>query len=467
MTDKKENQHRTDQSKRTFLKKISLGFSGLFYFLSIGKSNTIKSATSTLIPNNLSKMSWENIRSQFQLHKNLIYFNTGTEGSIPKHVFDRFVSDLKTFTAKPTEAAFLDENFNYYQEMNREKMARFVGASKDEIVLTSNTTMGLNTVLFGLDYEKDDEIITTLHDHIAESSPANILAKRRGIHLTELALPSPAKSKKQIIDLFKQAINHSQHKPKILLICNINYTTGLRMPVKELCLLARKHNMVSVVDGAHALGMFPLNLRRLGCDFYSTSGHKWLNGLPGTGVLFIRDGEKNSKNLWPVLSEFYDFRDEDGKLYDIATQMQLRGQNNTPAFSAMVAAAEYQNSIGKKKIEKRILELNDYLKKRIVETWGKKSLISPHTGRKELSSGLASFIPKYNKRFNLNFITSIPDVLADEFGIRIRYIEFFNTKSDERHNQKTYALRVSTHIFNNKDQINKLIDATNTILNRG
>ena len=147
---------------------------------------------------------------------------------------------------------------------------------------------------------------------------------------TQLELGSPARSKDEIIRLFERAITNSRFRPKVLLICHINFTTGLRMPVKELCQLARKHDMISIVDGAHALGMLKLDLHDMGCDFYSTAGHKWLNCVPGTGVLYMKGGEANTRNLWPVLSEFYDFRDEDGNLYDIATQMQLRVRTIRP-----------------------------------------------------------------------------------------------------------------------------------------
>ena len=203
--------------------------------------------------------------------------NIGTEGSLPRPVYDAYITALKQFTASPTDAAFLNEDLNYFQETNREKVAKFMGAKKDEIVITGNTAMGINVVLFGLDYKNGDEIISTHHDHVAELSPSKILAKRRDIKFTQIAIPSPPSDKKEIVSAFRKAIRQSQNKPKVLLICHINFTTGLRMPVKELCQLAKEQNMISVVDGAHGLGMLDLDMKELGCDYYSTAGHKWLN----------------------------------------------------------------------------------------------------------------------------------------------------------------------------------------------
>lgn len=451
-----------DRSRRAFVKKLGLTLTGGLYGIDhLRASQPFNEA----LPVSSSKDLWSDIQSQFLFDPGITYMNTGTEGSAPKPVFDDYVRILKQFTASPTQATFHDDDLNYFQENNREKVAQFVGAEKDEIVLTGNTTMGINTVLFGLDYAPGDEIITTLHDHIAEISPSKVLRERRDVKFTQLELGSPARSKDEIIRLFERAITNSRFRPKVLLICHINFTTGLRMPVKELCQLARKHDMISIVDGAHALGMLKLDLHDMGCDFYSTAGHKWLNCVPGTGVLYMKGGEANTRNLWPVLSEFYDFRDEDGNLYDIATQMQLRGQNDTPAYMAMVSAIRFQKEIGIGTIEGRILELNNYLRQRIVDTWGKESLLAPPPGAEELSSGMASFIPSSSppKRYDKEFITAIPEKLSDEYGIWIRYVDFFARRNHMRRGKKTYVLRVSTHIFNDTDQIDRLIEAVEAV----
>ncbi len=110
--------------------------------------------------------------------------------------------------------------------------------------------------------------------------------------------PRPQTHKDEIVDAFARAITPGT---RVMSFCHINFTTGLRMPVKELCQLARDNGIISVVDGAHAIGMLDLNLHDLGCDFYATSPHKWLNAPPGTGVLYIRDGLL--ENFWPTITE--------------------------------------------------------------------------------------------------------------------------------------------------------------------
>lgn len=145
--------------------------------------------------------------------------------------------------------------------------------------------------------------------------------------------------------------------------------------------------------------------------------------------------------------------------------MQQRGQNDTPAYMAMVSAIEFQKKIGIGAIEERIIKLNNYLRQRIVDTWGKESLLAPPPGAEELSSGMASFIPSSSppKRYDKEFITAIPEKLSDEHGIWIRYVDFFARRNHRRRGKKTYVLRASTHIFNDTDQIDRLIEAVEAV----
>lgn len=452
-----------NQTRRKFLKRFG-AVAGGAALIPAGRATATNNVLTRTTPVSGSS-SWTDVQNQFMLDPDIIYMNTGTEGSLPRPVYDAYTAALQEFTASPTDGAFLNEELNYYQEINREKVAKFMGAKKDEIVLTGNTTMGVNVVLFGLNLSAGDEIITTRHDHIAELSPSKILAKRRGVHFTQLTVPSPTKDKDEIVSIFWKAIRGSKHRPKVLLVCHINFTTGLRMPVAELCQLAKEHDMISIVDGAHGLGMLDLDMKELGCDYYAAAGHKWLNCLPGTGVLFVSGGAKNPRGLWPVLSEFYDFRDENGELYDLATQLQCRGQNDTPAYVAMTVATDWQDALGKQHIEDRVLELSEYLKRLIVQTWGEKSLFAPPPGKKnrELSSGMVSFTPDIKRKYEKKFVEEIWERVYGEHKIWIRWVEFLDTPSDVRRDRKTYALRASTHIFNDENQIDEMIETVESV----
>ncbi len=400
---------------------------------------------------------WNDVRSKFVLRPDIIYLNTGTEGSMPASVLASLTKNLKEFAGSPMECIGFKEDTHQMQIKNRKIFSEFAGADFSEIVLTTNTTEGLHFAVNGLDLKKGDEIITTLHDHHSGLSALHILKDRKGITIKELALPVPADSKQEIIDIFERAITA---KTKVISICNINYTTGLRMPVKELCDMARHRGIISIVDGAHAMGALDFNLHDLGCDFYACSGHKWLNGPPGTGIFYIRNAGNNPHSLWPVLTEVY-YLSNKGR---VSTMLQMRGQQNTPALAAMIQAVELQKTIGRNKVQERILSLNRYLKERIIETWGKENLMTSFE-QNDLCSGLTSFTPfkvfkdRYDSKKNLEVCKQ----LRKQNNIYIRNVDFKLKKTDTT---KTNALRISTHIFNSCDEIDTTVRAIKKIADK-
>jgi selenocysteine lyase/cysteine desulfurase len=231
--------------------------------------------------------------------------------------------------------------------------------------------------------------------------------------------------------------------------CHINYTTGLRMPVKELCQLARDNGIISVVDGAHAIGMLDLDLHDLGCDFYATSPHKWLNAPPGTGVLYVRNGML--EHLWPTVTEVSSHANS-------ISALQGRGQQCTPSFACLNDLIDFQkNIIGKERIQSRILTLSAYVKERIKDAWGDRSLFSP--ADTALSSGLVSFNP-FDDHYD-STKTKVCTSLYEEYNILIRPVNFFDKSTDSK---PVRAMRVSTHIFNNYQEIDKLVDSLQALI---
>jgi isopenicillin-N epimerase len=394
----------------------------------------------------LDELYWNFIRAQFNLKPGLIYMNCGTEGSMPRIVLNRLGGYFREFAKNPWAAVIDSEYYSYFMTKTAEDIAAFIGADPEEIVLTTNTTEGMSFVANGLDLKEGDEVLSTLHEHEAGTCGWDIKKDRQKITFTQLELPTPAQTKEEIVAVFEKAITP---QTKVMSFCHINYTTGLRMPVKELCQLARQHGILSVVDGAHAIGMLDLNLHDLGCDFYAGSPHKWLNAPPGTGVFYIRKDVQSL--LWPTVTQLYP--------YDTSKNLfQFRGQQCTPIYRSITDAIELQNAIGKGRVQNRILDLSSYLKGKIRETWGEDKIFSPLDD--ELSTGLVSFNP-FEEHFDGGKTKPVFYTLKDTYNIIIRRVSFKNKLSDS---QSVQALRVSTQIFNNYREIDKLIATIKDII---
>ena len=155
--------------------------------------------------------------------------------------------------------------------------------------------------------------------------------------------------------------------------------------------------------------------------------------------------------LWPTVTEA-------SPLPKGANVFQGRGQQCTPAYACLNEAIDFQNTIGKDKIEDRILALSTYLKEKITENWGEDKLFTPMD--EELSSGLVAFNP-FDDPFDTDKKTSEVRSELESKNIIVRGTTFKDKKSDA---EKTRTIRVSTHIFNNYNEIDKLISTMKTII---
>lgn len=436
-------------TRRDFIKLCGTagvgGFSGLLLPNSSETDSSLDLIKTKASKGIFDELFWSFVRLQFILQPGIIYMNTGTEGSMPRRVISRLNEYLKEFASNPWEAVIDHDCYCYTMPEVISNVAEFLGTGTNEIVMTTNTTEGMSFVANGLDLREGDEVLTTLHEHSAGLVCWDLLKERRGVTVTRVELPTPANNEDEIVEAFENAITENT---RVMSFCHINYTTGLRMPVKALSQLARNRNILSVVDGAHAIGMLDLNLHDLGCDFYATSPHKWLNAPPGTGVLFMR--EEVQDLVWPTVTEHSASRNG-------TDVFQVRGQQCTPAYRGVIDAIDFQRAIGKDEIEGRVLALSTYLKEKIIETWGENKLFSPTN--EAFSTGLVSFNP-FDEPFDAGKV-KIYKLLRDDYKIIIRSVSFRDKHSDDKNKR---ALRVSTHIFNNYREIDKLVNTLQKLM---
>jgi hypothetical protein len=175
------------------------------------------------------------------------------------------------------------------------RIATFLGCTADEICFTRGAGEALSFVAGGIDLSEGDEVLTSAREHPTALAPWFALARRRGIAIKQVELPAPLQAPEQVVEAFKAAITE---RTKVLAFSHVQHSDGAVLPVAELAQLARERNLISVVDGAQALGMLDFQLRDLGCDFYAGSFHKWVGGSHGTGVLYVRRDMLD--RVWPI-----------------------------------------------------------------------------------------------------------------------------------------------------------------------
>jgi selenocysteine lyase/cysteine desulfurase len=174
---------------------------------------------------------------------------------------------------------------------------------------------------------------------------------------------------------------------RLVVASHVDCNTGLRADVKAVSAWARARNIISYVDGAQAVGQFPINMHDIGCDLYISNGHKWLYGPNGVGLLYVRKDFLERLDTPMVGAGTIDWTTPI-KFVDSAARFELAATRPVQVFATMNAALDWLESFGFDKIEARQRELADYFKRRVLEQPERYTLICPLPW--EQSSAMAS-----------------------------------------------------------------------------
>ncbi|MCD6450758.1 MAG: aminotransferase class V-fold PLP-dependent enzyme [Acidobacteria bacterium] len=374
---------------------------------------------------------WSRWKKELAFEDGLILMNNGTVGPIPKPVFRRLVNYWRMQAIDP----FCDFMLGAGVEEVREKVADFINASPNEVVLTRNTTEGINFVANGLPLKKGDEVLISNLEHPAGIGPWKLKEKREGIVIKVAEIGPEPKGKEEIIRAIERAITP---RTKVISLSHTVYITGLITPMAEISKLAHDKGILVLADGAHGIGMLDLDMKKLGVDFYATSPYKWLGAPVGNGILYIR--KEVQDRLFPTITSG-DWEKRKG-----ARRFEPQGQRAIPVKIALGDAIDFQKKIGKKRIERRIKSLATYLRLELLKIKGVKLYTSLDP---ELSAGLTTFSVEGVEN------QKIVDYLKEKYYLVIRTIGG---------NLKLNAVRASTHYYHTYEEVDLLLRGIRELL---
>lgn len=402
-------------------------------------------------PASSGSRDWSRIRDRFAIEPGLSYLNTGTFGPPLLESLEIETKD-RLAMSRNYPVHFVDHYMTKRLPDLVGQMAAFIGASPDEVAFTTGSTESMSYIANGLDLREGDEILATTHEHQAGAYPWILAGKRRGCRLKLATLKTPVQRNQDVVDAVAAAITP---RTRILSFCHINYTDGYIMPVKELVALGKSRGLITVVDGAQAIGMLDVNIRDIGCDFYAGSLHKWLGCPYGTGVLYVREAMRD--RLWPSVVEGYDGWD-DTDFYGVKAQgpavnfgdlwpkALLKYSSNFhyfgPLFWTLPAAIGFQLEIGKTGVESRIRELGRYARVELSKI-EKIKVVTPEDPSSY--AGLISFEIGGGSTFQF------ARTMRMEHGVVVRNVTHLPIRFD--------VVRASTHIFNTEEDVNRLAAA--------
>jgi len=353
----------------------------------------------------------------------LVHLQTGGVGAMPRPVLDALTAAQLEVEADPARETY-GPGMSRLQKV-RAKVADLVNAEAEDIVLTTSATAGMFLIAQGLNFTHGDHVLTTDHEHPGGRLGWDWAARRYHIEVDAIPIAPDETDPQAIVERFADRI---LPRTRVLSFSHILYTTGVRMPVAELCALAREHGCKAVIDGAQGPGAMPVDMRSLGCHAYASSGHKWLLGPKGTGFLYISDELSGALDALPLA---------DGR----APGSNSSGIVNIAGLRAMGAAVDYVKALGPKRIAEHNLALRRELHAELSKL-NQVQIPAPADGPLT-SANLAFCLPG---SVDLN---AIRRNLVMKHKIYIRTVELSGF----------VGLRASLHVYNSSDDVRRLVEA--------
>ena len=239
----------------------------------------------------------ENLKSEFMLDPEIHYLNHGSFGACPREVFEDFQKWQRILEKNPLDyytrqlKGLFGKHASGPLETARLDLARFVHADAEGVIFSPNVTVALNAIAHSIHLNSGDEVLTTDHEYGTITATWKRKCEKEGARLTEVPIDLPVGTQAEFVEHFWK---HVTPNTKIILISHITSATALVLPVKEICARARQAGIITVVDGAHAVGQLKLNITQIDADFYTSNCHKWMLTPKGTAFLYVHPAQRAS-----------------------------------------------------------------------------------------------------------------------------------------------------------------------------
>ena len=380
--------------------------------------------------------NWEKIREAFPLKPGLHFLNNGTMGITPFPVLE---SVNNAFTQIAENAAYPHHN----KELET-LLAQTLGCLPEEIGITKNVSEGINHIAWGVPLKPGDEVIITQHEHIGGCAAWMRRSQLEGIKVKAVPIGSSAE---ECLSIIANAISPDT---KVIAVPHIPCTIGQILPVKEICALARKKGIISVLDGAHPLGMITFNLHEIDCDYYAGCFHKWMLGPIGSGWLYIKKDRIEQTKITHVAAYSVNAFDMSAQPPEMDTPIleasrYAYGTFSGPHIAGCKTALEWYQHVGPERIEKRVKQLNSYLRGTLENAGNKVQILNANEAQSQGGQLGFKILNGLNKdsKSQQGFVS-----FARKNGLILRYVG----------ENKIDCIRVSTHYYNTESEIDRLFE---------
>lgn len=230
---------------------------------------------------------------QWLLDPEIVFLSHGAFGACPRRVLEVQSDWRARLERQPLQ--FLVRELEGQLDAARQALAQFMGADADDLVFVPNATTGVNTVLRSLEFQPGDELLVTDHEYNACRNALDFAAGRSGAQVVVAKIPFPFRHADEIV---APVLEQVTSRTRLALLDHVTSQTGIVLPIARLVGELNRRGVDTLVDGAHAPGMVPLNLKQLDAAYYTGNCHKWLCAPKGAALLHVRrDRQKSIRPL--------------------------------------------------------------------------------------------------------------------------------------------------------------------------
>jgi selenocysteine lyase/cysteine desulfurase len=344
---------------------------------------------------------------------------------------------LRRFADQAATVAYIDTG--WYRDLSalRESLAKLMNATKEEVAFVKNTSEGLAIVASGVDWNRDDRIVTTGVEYPANVYPWMDVARSHGAELVMVPEEDGPDGTRHVpLEKILEAADHP--RTRMVTLSHVEYASGQRHDLAAVGALCRRREILFCVDAIQALGVLPVDVKEMNIDYLSAGGHKWLLGPEGTGVFYCRRAllEHTRPPLigWMNVADPLNYGKYDYTLRGDARRYEP-GSYNTAGLLALKASVDLLTTIGVQSQASRLRAVTDRLIQGVTSKGYR--VISPRDG--ESWSGIVSFVA----------------------GDPTRHREIWQNLRQEHRTEiavRENRLRCAPHFYNTDGQIDRLVE---------
>lgn len=387
-------------------------------------------------------MSVSKIHEAWDSDPTTVYLNHGSFGPSPVAVQNARQAWTRQLERQPMD--FLVRRMEGLLDEAAARLGQLVSADPADLCFVDNATTAMNVVAESAPLSADDEVLLTNHEYGAVMRIWRRACERRQAKVVVARLSEPLISHDAIVDAVFTAVTP---RTRLIVVSHVTSPTAVILPVEAICRRARAMGIAVCIDGPHAVAMVPIDLRKIDCDYYCASGHKWLCGPFGSGFLYVAR-RRQSSIVPPVISWGGSVS---GRPFRWQDELNWLGTRDPAPFLAIPAAIDFLESFGLDEFRRQTHGMVSDARRRIADL-----------------TGLAPFTPDSVEWFGSMAACPLPDGEPPAAGRR----DLLQNHLWEQHRIEIPVvhwhgrrfIRVSCHLYTTPEHIDLLLDALRSAL---